>query len=302
MSGIFGGIEAGGTKFVCAVGTNPKDLREEIRFDTTTPNETIHRAIEYLQAQNSKEPLTAIGIASFGPVDLRRLSPTYGFITYTPKLDWANTNFVGAIKGVFDIPIGFNTDVNAAALGEYRWGAARGLDHFIYLTIGTGIGGGGMINGRLLDGLVHPEMGHIFIPHDTKIDPYPGICPFHHDCFEGLASGTALNDRWGEPAEALGAGHKAWELEAHYISLALVNYILTLSPHRIIIGGGVMGHKKLLSSIHEKVKKLLNNYIQSSEILEAIEHYIVLPALANRAGIMGAIALAEKEYANSILV
>jgi len=302
VSGIFGGIEAGGTKFVCAVGTNPKDLREEKRFDTTTPNETIHRAIEYLQAQNSKEPLTAIGIASFGPVDLRRLSPTYGFITYTPKLDWANTNFVGAIKGVFDIPIGFNTDVNAAALGEYRWGAARGLDHFIYLTIGTGIGGGGMINGRLLDGLVHPEMGHIFIPHDTKIDPYPGICPFHHDCFEGLASGTALNDRWGEPAEALVAGHKAWELEAHYISLALVNYILTLSPHRIIIGGGVMGHKKLLSTIHEKVEKLLNNYIQSPEILEAIEHYIVLPALANRAGIMGAIALAEKEYKHSILV
>ena len=294
--GLFGGIEAGGTKFVCAVGTNPKDLREEVRFDTTTPNETIHRAIEYLQAQNSKEPLTAIGIASFGPVDLRRLSPTYGFITYTPKLDWANTDFVGAIKGVFDIPIGFNTDVNAAALGEYRWGAARGLDHFIYLTIGTGIGGGGMINGRLLDGLVHPEMGHIFIPHDTKIDPYPGICPFHHNCFEGLASGTALQDRWGLPAEALGTDHKAWELEAHYISMALVNYILTLSPQRIIIGGGVMGQKKLLPLVHGKVKKMLNNYIQSPEITGDIENYIVLPALANRSGILGAIALAEQEY------
>ena len=296
MSGLFGGIEAGGTKFVCAVGSNPKDLREEIRFDTTTPDETINRAIEYLQAQNSKDRLMAIGIGSFGPVNLRRLSPTYGFITFTPKLNWANTDFVGAIKRVFDIPVGFDTDVNAAALGEYRWGAARGINNFIYLTIGTGIGGGGMINGKLLDGLVHPEMGHIFIPHDNKIDPYPGICPFHYDCFEGLASGTALEDRWGGPAEALSPDHKAWELEAHYISLALVNYIFTLSPQRIIIGGGVMGQRKLLSLVHEKVKKMLNNYIQSPEIIEEIEDYIVLPELGNQAGILGAIALAEQEY------
>lgn len=296
MGGLFGGIEAGGTKFVCAVGTSPEDLCEEIRFDTSTPNKTISRAIEYFQVQNSKERLAAIGIASFGPVDLRRSSPTYGFITFTPKTNWAHTDFVGAIKRALDIPIGFNTDVNAAALGEYRWGAARGLNNFIYLTIGTGIGGGGMINGKLLNGLIHPEMGHIFIPHDTKIDPYPGICPFHHNCFEGLASGTALRDRWGKPAEALSAEHRAWELEAHYIALALVNYIVTLSPQLIIIGGGVIGQNNLLPVVHEKVKKMLNNYIQSPKITEEIENYIVLPGLADRAGILGAIALAEQEY------
>lgn len=292
---LYGGIEAGGTKFVCAVGSNPEDLSEEIRFDTTSPDKTIYRAIEYFKEQSLKERLLAIGIGSFGPVDLNRESSTYGYITSTPKPNWENTDFYGKIRNVLNIPVGFDTDVNAAALGEYEWGAARGLTNFIYLTIGTGIGGGGMINGKLLHGLLHPEMGHIFIPHDVKTDPYEGICPFHKDCFEGLASGPSLKDRWSEPGENLSENHKAWDLEAKYISFALINYICTLSPQRIIIGGGVM-RKKLLSLIHERVRKMLNNYIQAKEITEHIEKYIVMPELGNKAGILGAIALAKQEY------
>jgi fructokinase len=296
---LFGGIEAGGTKFVCAVGSNPDDLRDEIRFDTTSPDKTIYRAIEYFREQSLRERLLAIGIGSFGPVDLNRGSSTYGYITSTPKPHWANTDFYGKIRDGLNITVGIDTDVNAAALGEYKWGAARGLANFIYLTIGTGIGGGGMINGRLLHGLLHPEMGHVFIPHDIKTDPYEGKCPFHKDCFEGLASGPALKDRWGEPAENLSEDHKAWDLEAKYISLALINYICTLSPQRIIIGGGVMEQKRLLSLIHEKVRGMLNNYIGVTELRENIEKYIVMPELGNKSGILGAIALAKQEYMNN---
>lgn len=296
---LFGGIEAGGTKFVCAVGSNPDDLRDEIRFDTTSPDKTIYRAIEYFREQSLGERLLAIGIGSFGPVDLNRGSSTYGYITSTPKPHWANTDFYGKIRDSLNITVGIDTDVNAAALGEYKWGAARGLANFIYLTIGTGIGGGGMINGRLLHGLLHPEMGHVFIPHDIKTDPYEGKCPFHKNCFEGLASGPALKDRWGEPAENLSEDHKAWDLEAKYISLALINYICTLSPQRIIIGGGVMEQKRLLSLIHEKVRGMLNNYIGVTELRENIEKYIVMPELGNKSGILGAIALAKQEYMNN---
>lgn len=296
---LFGGIEAGGTKFVCAVGSNPDDLRDEIRFDTTSPDKTIYRAIEYFREQSLRERLLAIGIGSFGPVDLNRGSSTYGYITSTPKPHWANTDFYGKIRDGLNITVGIDTDVNAAALGEYKWGAARGLANFIYLTIGTGIGGGGMINGRLLHGLLHPEMGHVFIPHDIKTDPYEGKCPFHKNCFEGLASGPALKDRWGEPAENLSEDHKAWDLEAKYISLALINYICTLSPQRIIIGGGVMEQKRLLSLIHEKVRGMLNNYIGVTELRENIEKYIVMPELGNKSGILGAIALAKQEYMNN---
>jgi len=296
MSVLYGGIEAGGTKFVCAVGTGPDDLRDEIRFPTTTPDETLGCVIEYFREQNDKEPLAAIGIGSFGPLDPRKGSSTYGYITSTPKPNWVNTDFVGAIKNVFDLPVGFDTDVNAAALGEQRWGAAQRLSDFIYLTIGTGIGGGGMTNGRLMHGLIHPEMGHVFIPHDIKKDPYEGHCLFHKDCFEGLASGPALKDRWGVSAEDLAPGHRAWDMEAGYIAAALVNYICALSPQRIIIGGGVMEQKDVIILVRDKVKKMLNDYVQAPEIMEGIDNYIVLPGLGNQAGILGAIALAQQEY------
>ncbi len=294
MGAVYGGIEAGGTKFVCAVGTGPEDIRGETSFPSTTPDETIERAIAFLQEHKGQQPLAAIGIASFGPVDPDPASPTFGYITCTPKPGWAHTDFAGRIQRGLDLPVGFDTDVNVAALGEYRWGIAQGLNTFIYLTIGTGIGGGGMMNGRLMHGLIHPEMGHILIPHDHQADPYPGHCPFHGDCLEGLASGSALEERWGQPPEILPPAHPAWTLEAHYLALALVNFICTLSPQRIVMGGGVMEQPQLLPLVRRKVGEVLNAYVQAPEILEEIDDYIVPPRLGKRAGVLGGIALAHE--------
>ena len=291
---LWGGIEAGGTKFVCAVGTGPDDLRAEVRFPTTTPEETIGRAVEFFQEQSHREPLSAVGIASFGPVDPNPVSPTFGYITTTPKPGWANIDFAGPVRRALNVPVGFDTDVNVAALGEGRWGAAQGLDTFIYLTIGTGIGGGGVADGRLLHGLVHPEMGHIPIPHDRERDPYPGWCPYHGDCLEGLANGPAIEARWGQRGETLPADHPAWPLEAHYLALGLASFICVLSPQRIIMGGGVMRQEHLFPIIREEVQNILNGYIQSPAILEDIDSYIVPPGLGNRSGVLGAIALAHQ--------
>jgi fructokinase len=238
-----------------------------------------------------------VGISSFGPVDLNPDSDTYGFITTTPKSGWANTNFAGAVERALGLPVGFDTDVNGAALGEHRWGAAQGLDTFVYLTIGTGIGGGGLVGGRLMHGLVHPEMGHIHIPHDREADPFPGLCPYHGDCLEGLATGPALKERWGQPPESLPPNHPVWPLEAHYLALGLVNLICTLSPQRIIMGGGVMKGPGLLAMIRSEVQDLLNGYVQAPEILDDIDDYIVPPALGDRAGVLGAIALAQRRTA-----
>jgi len=291
---LWGGIEAGGTKFVCAVGTGPHDLRAEVRFPTTTPTETLGRAIRFFQQHQKEESLAAIGIASFGPLDPHPDSPTFGYITTTPKPGWAHTDVAGTIRRALGVPVGFDTDVNAAALGEHRWGAAQGLDTFIYLTIGTGIGGGGMVNGKLLHGLIHPEMGHIRIPHDRNLDPYAGCCPYHGDCLEGLAAGPALEERWGQRAETLPADHPAWQLEAEYLALGLVNFICTLSPQRIIMGGGVMQQPHLLPLVRRRVQDLLNGYLQVPMILERIDDYIVPPELGNRAGVLGAIALGQQ--------
>ena len=295
---IWGGIEAGGTKFVCAVGTGSGDIKAEEHFPTTTPGETLARVIQFFEDQQKQlGPLTAIGIGSFGPVNLDVNSSMFGYVTNTPKTGWVNTEFYGVIQRTFDIPVGFDTDVNAAALGEYTWGAAQGLDTFLYLTIGTGIGGGAMVNGQLLHGLMHPEMGHLRIPHDFAGDPYRGICPYHNDCLEGLASGPALEHRWGKKAEYIPVDHPAWELEASYLALGLVNLMCTFSPQRIIMGGGVMQQKQLFPGIHKKVKELLGGYLSSpifSRENTGIENYIVPPGLGKRSGILGAIALARR--------
>ena len=292
MTQLYGGIEAGGTKFVCAVGTGPDDIRAERRFPTTTPEETIGQAVDFFREHDG---LTAVGIASFGPLDPNPRSETFGYITTTPKPGWANANLGGAVsEALGSIPFGFDTDVNGAALGEWRWGAGQSLDTFIYLTIGTGIGGGAMVNGRLAHGLIHPEMGHIRLPRDTSFDIYTGHCPYHGDCFEGLACGPAIEARWRQPAYTLPDDHPAWDLEAHYLAMALVNFICTLSPQRIIMGGGVMEQKQLFPLVRQKVLALLNGYVQSSRILEEIDSYIVPPGLGNQAGVLGAIALAQQ--------
>lgn len=292
---LVGGIEAGGTKFVCSVGTGPEDLRAKTRFPTTTPDETLGQAISFFKEQEAQEePLSAIGVASFGPVDPDPESPTFGFITSTPKRDWVDTDFIGALQEHFQLPIGFDTDVNGAALAEGKWGAAAGLHTFIYLTIGTGIGGGAMVNGRLLHGLIHPEMGHIRLHHDWKRDPFPGNCPYHRDCLEGMAAGPAIEERWGQKGQELGAEHQAWDLESNYLAQALQSLICVLSPQRIIMGGGVMNQPGLLSKVREETVTYLNDYIQHPAITEHIDEYIVPPALGGRAGVLGAIALGQQ--------
>ncbi|MFC2010012.1 ROK family protein [Chloroflexota bacterium] len=296
MERLYGGIEAGGTKFVCAVGTGPDDIRLRTQFPTTTPDETIGKAIDFFRKSAKIQPLAGIGIASFGPVNLDRNSPDYGYITHTPKPGWSNTDFVETVNSALNIPVAFDTDVNGAALGEHLWGAAQGLNTFIYLTVGTGIGGGGMVNGELIHGLVHPEMGHVRIPHNRQSDPFEGCCPYHGDCLEGLACGKAMELRWGTPCEDLPADHPAWEMEAHYLALGLNNFICTLSPQRIIIGGGLMKHPSLLTIVRQNVIDLLNGYINSPQITENIEEYIISPSLGDLSGVLGAIGLAAKGY------
>jgi fructokinase len=288
---LYAGLEAGGTKFVCAVGTGPDNVIAKTQFPTTTPEETIGKAIEFFQQAGA--PLDGIGIASFGPLDLDKKSPRYGFITTTPKPGWADTDLVKPFRDAFNVPVSLDTDVNGAALGEGKWGAAVGLDTFIYLTIGTGIGGGAIINGKPLHGLVHPEMGHILLPHDNQKDSFNGCCPYHNDCFEGLASGTAVGKRWGQPAESLAPTHPAWALEAEYIAAGVVNIILTVSPQKVILGGGIMKVPGLLDKVRVKVKTLLNNYVNSPAVKNDIDTYILPPALGDMAGVLGAIALAK---------
>jgi fructokinase len=292
---LLGGVEAGGTKFVCAVGTGPDDLRSQLLIDTTTPEETIPQVVAFFREQVKREgALAAIGIGAFGPVEVRSGAPKFGWFLNTPKPDWQQVDFAGVMQRELQVPIGFDTDVNAAALGEHRWGNAQGLETFIYLTVGTGIGGGGMVGGQLIHGLLHPEMGHILVPHDLASDPFTGACPFHQDCLEGLASGFAMEKRWQQKGTDLPADHPAWALEANYLALGLVNYILTLSPERLIMGGGVMKQPQLFPLVHAQVRKLLNNYLDVPKIMEDIEDYIVPPKLGDRAGILGAFALAQQ--------
>jgi fructokinase len=286
----FGGIEAGGTKWVCAIGSGPDDVQETVTFPTTDPAETIARAADFF---NGNGALAAVGIGSFGPIDIQRTSPTWGWITTTPKSGWADTDVVAALSASLDLPIAFDTDVNAAALGEHRWGAAVGLDTFCYITVGTGIGGGGMANGNLMHGLLHPEVGHMRIPHDRARDPFGGICPYHGDCFEGLASGDAIRTRWGRLPEEI-TDEQAWSLEADYLALGLMNVICALSPQKIIVGGGVMNQPSLLPLVRSRVQALASGYLDAAELGDGIDDYIVRAALGDQAGVVGALELARQ--------
>ena len=288
---IFGGIEAGGTKWVCAIGSGlgPGPLRDTVVIPTTTPDETIGRAAEFLARDDG---LSAVGVGSFGPIDRRA-----GRITTTPKAGWAGVDLVDRLRARLDLPVVLDTDVNAAALGEHRWGAAVGLDTFCYITVGTGIGGGGMANGRLIHGLLHPELGHMRVPHDRERDPFDGVCPYHRDCLEGLASGRAMRARWGRPAEGID-DEEAWLLEADYLALGLVNVICVLSPRRIVVGGGVLRQPALLPLVRRRVRELAGGYLAAAELGEGIDEYIVPPALGDRAGVLGAIELAREAVAS----
>jgi fructokinase len=298
MSKVFAGIEAGGTKWVCMIANHPEDIRATTHFHTGEPAGTIAAAIEFIKSQVPRpRDLHGIGIGSFGPVDMNRESDNHGYLTTTPKPGWGHTNLLSPFIKEFDVPIGFDTDVNAAALGEHRWGAGQGTSDFIYLTVGTGIGGAAVANHEVVHGMIHPEMGHMLIPHDWEKDPFPGVCPYHGDCLEGLATGPAIKARWRQAAEQLPPDHPAWLLEAHYLGLGIANLIVTLSPKRVILGGGVMEQAQLFPLIREEVHLLLAGYIAAEEITQVNDGYILPPELGSQAGVLGAIALAQEAQA-----
>lgn len=290
---LYGSIEAGGNKFNCAVGTGPSDIKASVRIPTTTPAETLGACIKFFQEQQSKlGRVAAVGISAFGPLDLKKESRTFGHITKTPKPGWSNTDLVGPVAKALDCQVYIDTDVNGAALAESRWGAGQGLKNLVYLTVGTGIGGGAMVNGSLIHGLIHPEMGHMRVVKHAK-DTYAGGCSFHGDCLEGMASGPSLKARWGEMATKLPITDVAWTIEADYIAQGVSTFVCVLSPERVIIGGGVMHQQGLFPLIRTRVLEILNGYVHSPVILENINSFIVPPGLGDNAGVLGGFALAE---------
>jgi fructokinase len=294
LSVVRGGVEAGGTKFVCAVGTGPDDVRDRRVIPTTTPGETLGQVADFFEEQR-KNGLTirSLGIASFGPLDLSTDSPTYGRITTTPKAGWAGTDLVSFMKEHLDVPVALDTDVNGAAYGEYRWGAGRGLHSSTYLTVGTGVGGGAVVGGQPLRGLLHPEMGHLHVRRHPD-DDFPGSCPFHGDCVEGLASGPAIKARFGRSAEDLGPVHDAMvEIEAWYLAQLVTTVVYLLSPQRVILGGGVMHADGLLDAVRSGTLVRLAGALDGTAVADGIERFLVAPELGGASGVLGALALAE---------
>lgn len=287
---LFGALEAGGTKMVVAVGNEHGEIIEQKSIPTDTPAETIPVIIDYFK----EKKIEALGVGSFGPIDLDRNSKTYGYITSTPKLSWINYDIVGNLKKELKVPVGFDTDVNASALGEATWGSTKDVPSSVYITVGTGIGVGVYQKGTTLHGMLHPEAGHILISKHPD-DNFPGCCPYHPNCLESLASGPAIEKRWGKKAIELKERNEVWELEAYYLAQGIVNFILTLSPHRIVLGGGVMHQVQLFPLIRNQVTKLLNGYIQTEQIKD-LDNYIVPAALEGDQGIMGCIQLAKMEW------
>lgn len=291
---MYGGVEAGGTKFVCVIGTGPDDIAATQRIDVGGPDETIGAALDFFRrALAAGTRLDAIGIGSFGPVELRRSHPRYGFITSTPKPGWSGTDVVGPFAAAFGIPAGFDTDVNAAALAEGRWGAARGLASFVYLTLGTGIGGGAVVEGRLLHGLVHPEMGHVAVPRRPG-DTFEGVCPFHGDCFEGLASGPAVGARFGRRAEHLEGADQAAAaaLVGFYLAAGVRSIVYALAPERVVVGGGLAAMPGVMAAARAELAAQLNGYPGLTEHSQAA--FLVPAELGGRAGPAGTFILAEE--------
>lgn len=283
-----GALEAGGTKMVCAIGNENGEIFEQQSFPTETPEITLPKLVGYFKERD----IEALGIGCFGPIDVHKDSPTYGYITTTPKIAWQNCDMVGAFREL-NVPIGFDTDVNGSVLGEYTWGIGRGLHSCIYITIGTGVGVGIIADGKLLHGMLHAEGGHVLLTKHPD-DTYKGRCPFHPNCFEGLCAGPAVEERWGKKGTELADQTEVWEMEAFYIAQALVDYAMVLSPQRIILGGGIMHQTQLLPLIREEFKRQLNGYLKTKEI-EDLDQYIVVQSLDDKQGIMGALKLAMME-------
>lgn len=300
MEKIFGSIELGGTKTVCAIGKHSGEIIDQVTIPTTNPEETMGLIIKFFKEMEKKIKLFAIGVASFGVLDINKNSKTYGHITTCVKKFWSHYNLLGSLKKAFRIPIGIDTDVNGSALGEYFYGAGRNLEIVAYWTVGTGIGGAAMVSGNPIHGMLHTEMGHMYVPQDREEDPFDGVCPCHKDCLEGLASGPALMERWNlKNATDLPRNHEGWDLEAKYLAYAMVNTVLMLSPQKIILGGGVMNNEELFPKIRKKTQEFLNGFIHHEMILKDIDDYIVPPALGSDSGIWGGLTLAEKAFNES---
>jgi fructokinase len=300
QSRVYGAIEAGGTKFVCGIGDESGRILREERFPTQDAASTLARMHQFLR-RGSEEfgALSGIGVGSFGPVQLDRRSAHYGYITRTPKPGWSGTDIIGALAREFSCTVGFDTDVNAAALAEHRWGAAQNVQNLVYVTVGTGIGGGALVNGKPIHGVMHPEIGHLYPRRHPRDAGFPGICPFHQDCMEGVASGPAIQARSGATLADLDAAHVQWEIEADYLGQLCAQLVLTLSPQRIVMGGGVMNQARLLGPIRQRMRHWLGGYIDRNEVLSDDSNYIVTPGLGNQAGVLGALALAISSAAGA---
>lgn len=282
---LFGSIEAGGTKFIAAVGDEQMKVIDSITVPTTKPAETLEPITTFFDRYH----INAIGVGSFGPIDVNEDSKTFGYITSTPKTSWKNFNFFGNLSEHYDVPIAWTTDVNAAGYAESVMGNAKGTQSCLYLTVGTGIGGGFINQGNILNAYSHPEMGHLLIKRHPS-DTYVGNCPFHTDCLEGMASGPAVEERWGKRGIELADQSNVWELEAYYLAQALVSYTLILRPERIILGGGIMKQKQIFQLIREQFKQMLKDYVA----VPNLETYIQPVGLNDQAGIIGGLLLAKK--------
>ncbi len=290
MSELYGGVETGGTWCVCALGSGPDAIVSYEQFPTGAPEETLDQIVEFFAAGQAP---VAIGVGSFGPVDVHRASATWGYVTTTPKPGWQHAAVGPVLQDRLGVPVVFDNDVDAAALSEHRWGAGRDVASLAYLTVGTGIGAGLLIDGRPWHGLVHPEVGHLRIPRDERRDPFAGACPIHGDCWEGLAAGGAMAERWGVSPEELPDEHPAWPLEADYLALGILSIVCVASPHRVILGGGVMERSLLLPMVRTRLVELLAGYLDTPLLGAEVDRYLVAPELGDRAGVLGAIALAQ---------
>lgn len=285
---LIGALEAGGTKMVCSIGNMQGDVMQRASFPTLSPEITVPQIVDFI----GKFDVKALGIGSFGPLDLNENSPTYGYITSTPKAEWRGYPLLKTLSEALGVPAKIDTDVNAAALAEYELGVGKDAGSLLYVTVGTGIGGGIVIGGKLVHGLVHPELGHMILaPQDSDAMP-DGVCPYHHHCLEGLASGPAIEKRWGLSAKLMTPDHPAWALEATYLAQMCANAIVTVSPEIIVLGGGVMQQTHLFPHIREKTLALLGGYVTSPVMTkEGMEGYIVPPALGVNSGVIGALLL-----------
>lgn len=293
---MLGAVEGGGTKFVCMLGTSPTDVVDQTTIPTTDPVETIGGVVDFFSRPRPGIRLAAIGVATFGPIELDPESPDYGCVLGTPKQRWSGARILAPLRRRFGVPLGWDTDVNGAVLGEARWGAAQGVDPVVYLTIGTGIGGGALVNGKPVHGLLHPEMGHLPVPR-LPGDNFPGNCPFHGACLEGMVSGPALAERYGRPMSEVPVEDPIWDLAARYLAHGLAGIVYTLSPRRIVLGGGVMRQSHLLPRVRRALVETVNGYLPVRAFTKDIDSYVVESTLDQKAGLYGALVLAERALA-----